>query len=93
MGTWLSLSQKWPQKERDRRTGRGEERRRGEGRRESERTLFLHVHIAKQAGYPQCLGAWGMEVREAFRCGHSREGRSEKQATKGTEHREEPERP
>lgn len=34
-----------------------------------------------------------MEVREAFRCGHSREGRSEKQATKGTEHREEPERP
>lgn len=68
--------------------GRGEER---EG--ERARELFLHVHTAKQAGYPQCLGAWGMEVREAFRCGHSREGRSEKQATKGTEHREEPERP
>lgn len=29
MGTWLSLTQKWPQKERDRRIGEG----RGEGER------------------------------------------------------------
>lgn len=56
MGTWLSLTQKWPQKERDRRIGEGRgEGERGGKERERENTFSMCTQPSRQDTY----SAWG----------------------------------